>query len=264
MIDPDVTPKYEKYIRWLSPTFTLSDRAKNAAVAEHAQVPDKAVREKLQRDAVAEVIKQRNTWHLRISGLVVLLFAVLDFFRMRTGWQIIGSGWLVWVPYFTLLAIASAYAFSRTVEVFWAFLRDAVHQTKYGNTGTKSSLEPWERIQLALKSYVGLMLDFGILFYFFSKRMLSALILHFGDNAGWARTVAGWFSGPDTRHILEAVYYSGITITTTGYGDFAPTGIIPRFLALYALSVGIVLLVVCFALYAGRVVDPSQKKGGGA
>jgi voltage-gated potassium channel len=263
-MDPDVTPPFESAIRWLSPTFKWSDDAKNAAIARHADEKDDQVREDKQRHAVAAVIKERNSWHLRISALVVLLFATVAFFRMRIGWQIIGSGWLVWLPHFTLLAIASVYAFSRTVEVFWAFLRDVVHQTKYGNTKTKSSLEPWERIQLALKGSVGLMLGFGILLYFLSERMLSALILHLGDDAGWARTVAGWFSGPDTRHILEAVYYSGITITTTAYGDFAPTGIIPHFLALYALSVGIVLIVVCFAIYAGRVAPPTQRKGEGA
>lgn len=234
---------------WLvSPTFMLADRAKEAEKANH---PDD---EEKRKQAVSDLIKRRNSRNLFASIAIVAIIAVCDFVMIRANWILIDQGWLVWTLPMLILGILAWHAFSRACEVFWAFYKDAVHQTQFGNSNTNSSLKPWERVQLALKSYLELIFDFGIIYYFLSPGMLPSILDR--DPNGFGPLISGLIKGPDVRHILESVYFSGITITTTGFGELHPTGIIPRFLSVFEVLTGILLLVVCFTLYAG-----GSKKG---
>jgi voltage-gated potassium channel len=96
-----------------------------------------------------------------------------------------------------------------------------------------SSLTPSEIIKLSLKSYLELILNFSLLY---------ALT----DASLWKDCSA-------PIKITDSIYYSGITITTTGYGDITPIYWYPQFLAVYEVFCGVLLLVVCFAIYAARL-----------
>lgn len=62
-----------------------------------------------------------------------------------------------------------------------------------------------------------------------------------------------WESAPD--NIIESLYFSGVTITTLGYGDIHPIHPIPQLLTVFEVMCGFSLLVVSFAIYTGLDED---------
>lgn len=51
--------------------------------------------------------------------------------------------------------------------------------------------------------------------------------------------------------VIEALYFSGISIATVGYGDNYPTHWSTQMLVLYEIFCGLALLLVAFAVYTG-------------
>jgi hypothetical protein len=54
----------------------------------------------------------------------------------------------------------------------------------------------------------------------------------------------------------EALYFSMVTITTLGYGDFAPAGMIARWIIVWELATGLLTLVLAFPLVSTRATAP--------
>lgn len=54
----------------------------------------------------------------------------------------------------------------------------------------------------------------------------------------------------------EALYFSMVTITTLGYGDFAPAGRIARWIIVWELATGLLTLVLAFPLVSTRATTP--------
>jgi len=129
---------------------------------------------------------------------------------------------------FLIAAIIWFLPLSRCNEIFYAFIKDALD--KVSHKGQRSNLAFSERIRLALNSYLELVVNFGIIFYLLPSE---------------------WFNKP-LPSILDALYFSGVTITTLGYGDFSPNHFVPQFLVVYEVFCGFTLLIVSFAIYAGR------------
>jgi Mg2+/Co2+ transporter CorB len=50
----------------------------------------------------------------------------------------------------------------------------------------------------------------------------------------------------------EALYFSMVTITTLGYGDFAPAGAVARWIIVWELATGLLTLVLAFPLVSTR------------
>lgn len=117
---------------------------------------------------------------------------------------------------------------SRSNEIFYAFIRDALD--KVSHKEQHSELTFSERIRLALNSYLELIINFGIIFYL----------------------LPCWWFNEQLESMFDALYFSGVTITTLGYGDFSPSHFIPQFLVIYEVLCGFSLLIVSFAIYAGR------------
>lgn len=126
---------------------------------------------------------------------------------------------------------------SRCNEIFYAFIRDAMD--KVGHKEAHSTLSFQKRIELSLYSYVELLINFAIIYYILPSC---------------------WFKG-DTPFstIIDSIYFSGVTITTLGYGDYFPSYWIPKLLVVYEVFCGFILLIVSFAIYAGRGLN--NKKG---
>lgn len=126
-----------------------------------------------------------------------------------------------------IIFIWGYFLISRCNEVFFAFLKDAFDKL---NSINKSGLSYSHRIRLALKSYLELIFNFSILYLLLPK--------HY------------WTEIP--KNIFESVYFSGVTITTLGYGDITPKHWFPQLLTIYEVFCGVILLVVCFAIYANK------------
>jgi hypothetical protein len=57
------------------------------------------------------------------------------------------------------------------------------------------------------------------------------------------------------RSRLDAVYFSGVTITTVGYGDFVPGRPAARLLVLWEIATGIFLIAGAFPLVVSRLSE---------
>ena len=118
------------------------------------------------------------------------------------------------------------YAYSRINEIVYAFYNDPLSHAK------ESDLSAVERIRMAMRSYFGLAFNFALMYYFIP--------------------IVGLFKEP-LRNFLEAFYFSGITLTTVGYGDMLPAHWLARILVLYEVFAGILLVAVAIASYIGGV-----------
>lgn len=135
---------------------------------------------------------------------------------------------------YPILFVWSFFLFSRCSEIFWAFLKDAFDKMEPDNKPA-SKLTAKDRIQLSLKSYLELVINFAVLY----------LLL--------PQTESFWNSGHAPKTVADALYFSGVTITTLGYGDISPEHWWPQFLTVYEVFCGFILLIVCFAIYAGKL-----------
>ncbi|SOB57921.1 conserved membrane protein of unknown function [Pseudodesulfovibrio profundus] len=130
----------------------------------------------------------------------------------------------------------------RCNEIVSAFIRDAFEKLpdREGNysKANRDEIGMKQRLDQALLSFLELIMNFAILYTLLPKE--------------------SWHSSHIERplSVVDGVYYSVVTITTLGYGDLAPKSTFAKFLSVYEVLSGIVLLVVCLGVYlayAGQV-----------
>jgi len=54
---------------------------------------------------------------------------------------------------------------------------------------------------------------------------------------------------------IDALYYSAVTLSTVGYGDFIATSRAARLLVIWQLGTGMLMLLGVFPLIVGRISD---------
>lgn len=186
---------------------------------------------KCNAEGTTKVIVTSNHRYLAISVATVAIVAMAMFLaghELKDGPATLPLpirilwGWFLW---------------SRATEVLVAFYTDAFD--KLSPTEPNSTLTPSQRVRLALNSYGELVLNFAL---------------------GYALLpVSGWHAGPQPTNIADLLFYSASTITTSGGGGFIPDDLALKFLTIYEIACGLILLVVCFAIYAGRALGPSER-----
>ena len=128
--------------------------------------------------------------------------------------------------------IPLVYAYSRILEIAYAFYNDPLSQSK------QSDLTMVDRIRMAMRSYFGLAFNFALLYYFLP--------------------VSGLFKVGEQSHLnsfFESFYFSGVTLATLGYGDVVPTHWVSRLLALTEVFTGILIIAISVATYVGGMKD---------
>jgi len=167
------------------------------------------------------LIKKYNQRYLYASILIATALALThqwnDYSVNHTIFYPIMIGVIIWI-----------FPLSRSNEIFYAFIKDALE--KVAHKESKSELGFSDRIRLALNSYLELVVNFGIIFYLLP---------------------CDWFN-KQLPSMFDALYFSGVSITTLGYGDYSPIHFVPQFLVVYEVFCGFILLIVSFAIYAGR------------
>jgi hypothetical protein len=127
------------------------------------------------------------------------------------------------------------YSVSRVCEIAYAFYRDPLSPKK------ESDLTPTDRVRMAMRSYFGLAVNFAVLYYF--------------------APLAGQFKvgdAPQLASFLEAVYFSGVTLATLGYGDVVPVSTVSRIMALAEVFIGLLVVVVAIAAYIGAIKEREE------
>lgn len=157
-----------------------------------------------------------------------LVFVVLSNFAKPTPltWP---PGHLSGIVGYSLLWILPV---SRINEIVWAFYNDALDQLS--GTTSKTALSPVDRLKAVAHSYVEVASDFAIIYFFLPQGMFCK-----------------YFTS-----IMQAVYFSWVTITTTGYGDITPQRPMSQLLCMYEVAVGLVLIVFGVASYISTVGAP--------
>ena len=116
-----------------------------------------------------------------------------------------------------LWAVATV-AFWRVNELIYAFYRDAMDRIE--RYEPRSRLADGTRVRLLLVAYAEIVAQFGAIHY--------VLMRILGPNS---------YDG--LGDIISALYFSGITITTTGFGDIKPNELMPRAVTVFEASTGV-------------------------
>lgn len=139
-------------------------------------------------------------------------------------------------PFIFLLIYLSI---SRVHEILYTFISDVfdrIGQSKQGQT----ELNLAHRVQSLGLSYAELIGKFAILAY------LVQMLRHDTNSEAYNKPLSVW----------DAVYFSVMTITTTGYGDIVPIYWASKLLSMYEALSGIVLFVFALGVYLGS--NPKQ------
>ena len=205
-----------EFRKWvLSPTFALADCRKRAVKKQK-----KGEEEDERQKAVGALIRKFHKAYLGVAS-----FFALVCFMLSVG----GYGTEDRNAYFALFAVLVwMYSISRANEIIYAFLDDAIAKVKFEDN--TSDLGFGDRIRLALWSYLELVVNFANVYYLMPEDWFDESLETYG----------------------QALYFSGVTITTLGYGDYAPKCWIPQLLSVYEVFCGFSLLIVSFTVYVSR------------
>ncbi len=143
----------------------------------------------------------------------------------------------VWVCLIVKLPLI-IYAFSRCNEIAFAFYNDVFRSLKQEEA--TSNLTSVNRIAMAMRSYVGLIVNFAFLYYLIP----SVNLIKCFDFFKMEESCGDFF---------KFIYFSGVTLTTLGYGDITPKHWLSQLLALYEVLVGILFVVVVIATYISSI-----------
>ncbi|MBS1227555.1 MAG: hypothetical protein H6R17_832 [Proteobacteria bacterium] len=197
----------------LSPTYKLAEKNKK-----------KWLLSKDGKQRLTDEIKKYNRYYLAIT----LLFAAAAGLVFRQEYY--ADEELKYVTWFLVALFCWAIFFSRAFEIFKAFLDDAVE--KLNGIPSTSDLHYGDRLRLAFNSYIELMVGFGVLYYVLPSSFFKSGGPHFHfDN------------------IVEAIYFSGVTMATVGYGDISPANALTQALVVFQVFCGLTLALVSFTVY---------------
>lgn len=193
----------------LSPTWGL---------AEVLKTKDKAQR--------ARVIRRLNCVYLCSSVVITILIVALAHDQAAV-FRPVGFSWRVVFLQWLLL--------SRFWEIGFAFLRDA--QDKLRPKRASSDLHWSERVKLALRSYLELILVFGLIYALLPRGV-------------WVNS--GSTTPPD--RVTDMIWYSANVVTTSGGGGYLPDSPWAKLLSAGEVLCGVILLVVSFTVYVTRAL----------
>ena len=220
------------YLWWLvAPTYKLAELKKLNLVSSNAP-----------KDNISSALKLYNKRYLCASIVFAmaaqLLVSLGDYLYPPKGFYT--GEYVKWIFTAAVIFICWLYLFSRAVEICKAFLEDAIE--KLNGEEPISNLKYGERLQLSLKSYIELIINFGTIYF------LVPATFYKGKE------------GYDFNSIIEAIYFSGVTITTLGYGDISPSSWILQLVTVFQVIVGFSLIVVAFAIYSSLALSKITKQ----
>ncbi|WP_122894116.1 potassium channel family protein [Arcobacter peruensis] len=138
---------------------------------------------------------------------------------------------------YALCVFILLWSISRIIEITYAFINDA--RTHLEIKEPTSNIPYFKRIHLAMISYIELIILFAIL-YFCIDSLSSAFNLC-------------------NLNMIDLIYFSGVTITTLGYGDIQPDLWLTKLLSIIEVICGFTLIIVSFTVYVSRAINDLNK-----
>lgn len=205
-------------LKWcLAPTLYISDTYKMRAIS----LKDRGRR-----------VRRLNKIYLTISILLYIIVNLMCIQLKDTVWE---KTLLIFIPIWTL---------SRANEIFMAFIKDVFDKLDLKRR-TKNGLEYYERIYMALRSFVELTIHYAILYF-----LLDTYYIQYGFKAS--------LFNQGLEEPFTALYFSLMTIASIGYGDYYPVHPLSRGLVMYEVITGFLLLAVSFTVYVGLNLDEEE------
>ena len=183
---------------------------------------------------IRKVIKTLNSLYLFLAIVTLTTLLVFDIF---SGFDI-QKGFISNIFFFFLFY----YSFSRVIEILVAFSRDVYNQLSPAKSS--SNLKYYERISLAVNSYLELIILYGFIYFILNLYNFYDCKLDGLNN--------------NSSQVWESLYYSGVTIMTLGYGDIKPVGVAPQFFSLMEVLNGFALIIVSFTVYVSRSIQRNE------
>tara|TARA_Y100000758_G_C15926967_1_gene377272 strand:- start:16 stop:720 length:705 start_codon:yes stop_codon:yes gene_type:complete len=212
---------------WLvTPTYKYAEYNKNALIEKGASSTE-----------LSSALKKYNMRYFISSltiCLAVQLLSILEF-QLFPVFGFESQPVIKYIYWFMIVLVVWSFLLSRAIEITKAFLGDAID--KLNGDLPNSDLKYGERLKLALTSYIELIINFGTLYFLMP-------VCFFKDSYKF-------------NSVLEAIYFSGVTITTVGYGDISPSIWFLQFLTVFEVLSGFSLIVVCFTIYSSLALSRS-------
>ncbi|MEJ6951483.1 ion channel [Natronospora cellulosivora (SeqCode)] len=192
----------------ISPTYMLTDYIKNN--------PDYIKNEYIRSEKIIKLYRQ----YFRLS-LILCILLLIPFFHQNI----------------FLSIIFLYYAFSRVIEISLAFIIDSIDKMK-NKPLSKKSISYHNRFILALKSYLELILAYGIIYF----------LIDVNQKIFFLNSIERLFN-MEFKSILQAIYLSANTVTLLGYGDIYPSHISIELIATLQVISGVFLIIITFTIY---------------
>lgn len=191
----------------------------------------------------------------RFIARILIYFGVMRGFKTVIAWNIMFYVFLAtiyyllyfgplrgWLQYNSTLIAALCVCGSRITELVLAFYGDAWDRksANYSAAVSRSRINTQQRITLLTLAYVEIVLYFGATYFILQLVSRDEL---------FERSISS---------VADTLYFSAITITTTGYGDLAPKGF-ARGLAAYEALVGVVFIALGLAAYLSDTSETSSE-----
>lgn len=206
----------------LSPTYKLAEQKKKKWLAsENGQ------------QLLTEEIKKYNLYYLTVT--LVLAAIAGNFFKQ----EMYEYKDYKYVTYFLVGFYAWLIFLSRGYEIFKSFLDDAVE--KLNRIPSTSALNYGDRLRLAFNSYIELMVGFGVLYYVLPSSLFKGAAPNF-----------------QFANIVEAIYFSGVTMATVGYGDISPANWFTQAIVVFQVFCSLTLALVSFTVYTSLALASSN------
>jgi voltage-gated potassium channel len=186
-------------------------------------------------------------WPILGAAILVIPVIVLEHARVSDGWKVFGStlNWIVWLAFATEVVVLLALVPSR-----WAWLRR--HPLEIAVVVLTPPFLPASLGAVRLLRLLRL-LRLGILVKEI-RRLLTPSGVRFAAVIAGASAIAGGavFADVETNRTFgDGVWWAVTTMSTVGYGDFAPQTVTGRVLAVALMIIGIGF----FALLTGAIAQ---------
>lgn len=182
--------------------------------------------------------------------MLVGIFGTIDYFISKNALGYALNIDIIWIPILVLSLLLLWRSISRILEIFYAFYYDAHTHLSATKKENNSSLKYHERIHLALYSYAELIFLYALVFYIFSGFGVIFEVCYPVFNHGDKTVVLD---------MIDAVYFSGVTITTLGYGDIQPSVALTKFLSVFEVLSGFALIIISFTVYVSKAIREMEK-----